>query len=143
VATRTAGAGRLTAIFRALADPTRLRILSLLRAGETCVGDLVTVLGVPQPSASRHLAYLRRVGLVTARRDEQWVHYSLAPARGGVHAKLVELLEAVADGPEAKADAKRAAKLWRDGGCCPGSAGRDEKAGGGSGRRNAKGRRRS
>ena len=85
----TASADRVTAMFRACSDPTRLRILALLRRGETCVGDLATVLDVPQPSASRHLAYLRRVGLVNARRDEQWVHYALAPARNGTHAKLL------------------------------------------------------
>ncbi len=115
----TASAGRVTRMFRACSDPTRLRILSLLRSGEACVGDLVTVLEVAQPSASRHLAYLRRVGLVTARRDEQWVHYALAPARGGAHAKLLELLAVLADGPEARADARRVARLRKEGGCCP------------------------
>jgi ArsR family transcriptional regulator len=112
-------AGRVTAMFRACSDPTRLRILSLLRSGEACVGDIVTVLDVPQPSASRHLAYLRRVGLVTARRDEQWVHYALAPARRDAHAKLLELLAVLADGPEARADARKAARLRAEGGCCP------------------------
>jgi ArsR family transcriptional regulator len=119
----TASAGRVTAMFRACSDPTRLRILSLLRRGEACVGDIVTVLDVPQPSASRHLAYLRRAGLVTARRDEQWVHYALTPARNGAHAKLLELLAELADFPEARADARRAARLREDGGCCPDAAG--------------------
>jgi ArsR family transcriptional regulator len=109
----------MTAVFRACSDLTRLRILQLLRAGETCVGDLVTVLRVAQPSASRHLAYLRRVGLVTARRDERWVHYALAPARSKAHAKLLELLAELADNPEARADARRAARLREKGGCCP------------------------
>jgi ArsR family transcriptional regulator len=115
--------GRVTAMFRACSDPTRLRILSLLRSGEACVGDIVTVLDVPQPSASRHLAYLRRAGLVTARRDEQWVHCALAPAGGDAHAKLLELLAVLADGPEARADSRRAARLRAEGGCCPGAAG--------------------
>jgi ArsR family transcriptional regulator len=110
---------RVTAMFRACSDATRLRILSLLRSGEACVGDLATVLDVPQPSASRHLAYLRRAGLVTARRDEQWVHYALAPARDGAHAKLLDLLAVLADGPEARGDARRAARLRAEGGCCP------------------------
>jgi ArsR family transcriptional regulator len=122
MAEQTVSAGRVTRMFRACSDPTRLRILSLLRAGEACVGDIVTVLDVPQPSASRHLAYLRRVGLVVARRDEQWVHYSLAPAKGDAHAKLLELLAVLAEGGEARADAKKAARLRADGGCCPGAA---------------------
>jgi ArsR family transcriptional regulator len=110
-------------MFRACSDPTRLRILSILRSGEACVGDLVTVLDIPQPSASRHLAYLRRVGLVTARRDEQWIHYALAAATNSAHAKLLETLAALADGPEARADARRVARLRDEGGCCPGAAG--------------------
>ena len=129
MAERTASAGRVTTMFRACSDPTRLRILSLLRSGEACVGDIVTMLYVPQPSASRHLAYLRRVGLVTARRDEQWIHYALAPARGDAHAKLLELLSVLADGPESRADAKRAARLRVEGGCCPGAAGQAAKDG--------------
>ncbi len=115
---------RVTGLFRACSDPTRLRILSLLRSGETCVGDIVAVLGVPQPSASRHLAYLRRAGLVTARRNEQWIHYCLAAARDKAHAKLLEVLDALADAPEARADARRADKLRDEGGCCPGTAGK-------------------
>ena len=62
----------------ALADPTRLRILALLQQGELCVCDIHASLDVPQPTASRHLAYLRRHGLVVGRRDGLWVHYRLA-----------------------------------------------------------------
>ena len=69
---------RLTAVYGALADATRLRILSLLKDGEVCVCHIHGSLGVPQPTASRHLAYLRRAGLVNARRDGIWMHYSLA-----------------------------------------------------------------
>jgi ArsR family transcriptional regulator len=58
----------LTRVYAALADPTRLRILSLLANGEICVCHLHASLDVPQPTASRHLAYLRRSGLVDARR---------------------------------------------------------------------------
>jgi len=67
----------LTGIYAALADPTRLRILALLKGGEVCVCHIHASLGVPQPTASRHLAYLRKAGLVTARRDGNWMHYSL------------------------------------------------------------------
>jgi ArsR family transcriptional regulator len=68
-------------VFRALADATRLRILSLLRAGELCVCDIVDLLDIPQPTASRHLAYLRRVRLVVARQEGRWAYYRLAAAR--------------------------------------------------------------
>lgn len=69
-------------IFRALSDQTRLRILNLLRGGELCVCHLVAVLGVPQPTASRHLSYLRKAGLVVARKQGLWSYYRLSPARG-------------------------------------------------------------
>ena len=65
-------------MFKALADRTRLRILGLLRAGEICVCDIHESLGLPQPTVSRHLAYLRKTGLVETRRDGLWVHYRLA-----------------------------------------------------------------
>jgi ArsR family transcriptional regulator len=65
-------------IFKALADTTRLRIVGLLRSGEVCVCDIHESLGLPQPTVSRHLAYLRRCGLVATRRDGLWVHYRLA-----------------------------------------------------------------
>ena len=68
----------LETLFKALADRTRLRILSLLRAGEICVCDIHGSLGLPQPTVSRHLAYLRRAGLVSGRKDGLWVHYRLA-----------------------------------------------------------------
>jgi ArsR family transcriptional regulator len=72
---------RLTALetlFKALADDTRLRILALLQAGEICVCDIHGTLGLPQPTVSRHLAYLRKAGLVQGRKDGLWVHYRLA-----------------------------------------------------------------
>ena len=68
----------LEALFQALADGTRLRILGLLLAGEVCVCDIHETLKIPQPKASRHLAYLRRAGLVEARREGLWMHYRLA-----------------------------------------------------------------
>ena len=80
-------------LFRAFADRTRLRILHLLRGGgEVCVCDLQRVLGVPQAKVSRHLAYLRRAGLVRARKHGLWSYYALAPARDAVHRKLLECL---------------------------------------------------
>jgi ArsR family transcriptional regulator len=79
-------------VFRALSDRTRLRIINLLRGGELCVCEIVAVLGVPQPTASRHLAYLRKAGLVIARREGQWMHYRLTSAVSDFRSKLFECL---------------------------------------------------
>lgn len=65
-------------LFQALGDETRLRILGLLLTGEVCVCDIHESLRVPQPKVSRHLAYLRKAGLVETRRAGLWVHYRLA-----------------------------------------------------------------
>ena len=65
-------------LFKALADATRLRILGLLLTGEVCVCHIYESLKIPQPKASRHLAYLRRSGLVDTRRDGLWIHYRMA-----------------------------------------------------------------
>jgi ArsR family transcriptional regulator len=80
----------LEATFKALADTTRLRILGLLRDGEVCVCDIHDTLGVPQPKVSRHLAYLRRAGLVLARKEGLWVHYRLAPLADPVMQALLD-----------------------------------------------------
>jgi ArsR family transcriptional regulator len=105
---------------RALSEPTRVRILHLLRGGALCVGDLVSVLGIPQPNASRHLAYLRRAQLVEGERRGGWSFYRLAPARPGFHQKLLDLLdEAAAELPEARRDEAALRKLQTKGGCCP------------------------
>lgn len=64
--------------FKALADVTRLRILGLLLTGEVCVCHIHESLKIPQPKASRHLAYLRRAGLVDTRREGLWIHYRMA-----------------------------------------------------------------
>jgi ArsR family transcriptional regulator len=105
-------------IFRAVSDRTRLRILALLGDGEVCVCDIVAALGIPQPKASRHLAYLRRSGLVLGRRDGQWRYYRLAPARGEFHAKLLDCLKhCLCDVPEVGRDSKRLRQA-RHGRCC-------------------------
>jgi len=109
-------------IFRAFSDATRLRILSLLKRGELCVGDLVSVLGVPQPKVSRHLAYLRRAGLVEARGQGLWNFYRLAAPTSAFHGKLLECLSACfGDVPKVARDAGRAKALKKSGGCCPDS----------------------
>ena len=83
---------RVEKVFRALSDRTRLRILNLLRAGELCVCDIVDLLDIPQSTASRHLAYLRRVRLVAARQDGRWAFYRLAGAQTRFHEMLLGCL---------------------------------------------------
>jgi ArsR family transcriptional regulator, arsenate/arsenite/antimonite-responsive transcriptional repressor len=68
----------MATLFLALGDGTRLRVLNLMRHGDICVSAFTDVLGQSQPKVSRHLAYLRNAGLVEARRDGKWMHYSLA-----------------------------------------------------------------
>lgn len=107
-------------LFRAFSDRTRLRILHLLRGGEVCVGDLAKALRVPQPTASRHLAYLRRAGLVLTRRQGLWTFYSLAPAKGQFHQSLLRCLgSCFREIPELEGDARRYARIQKAGGCCP------------------------
>ncbi|MCA1559680.1 MAG: metalloregulator ArsR/SmtB family transcription factor [Acidobacteria bacterium] len=69
---------KMEGLFKALGDATRLRILGLLMTGEVCVCHIYQSLKIPQPKASRHLAYLRSAGLVETRRDGLWVHYRMA-----------------------------------------------------------------
>ncbi len=110
-------------MFRASSDRTRLRILSVLQGGELCVGDIVEILLAPQPRVSRHLAYLRKAGLVVVRKSGQWSHYSLAPANTPFHRKLLECLaKCFGEVPELQADSARAAKIRTFGGCCPKSS---------------------
>ena len=83
-------------IYKALADKTRLRILALLGNNEVCVCHIHDSLGLPQPTVSRHLAYLRKSGLVAARRDGVWMHYqvsrSLSPLVQGIVSAAVDAL---------------------------------------------------
>lgn len=107
-------------LFRAFSDRTRLRILHLLKGRETCVGDLVEILQLSQPTASRHLAYLRKAHLVDVRKDGLWCFYSLSKPTGKFHGRLLDCIGCCFDEvPEIAADAKRAAKLAKLGGCCP------------------------
>jgi ArsR family transcriptional regulator len=88
--------GAAAGLFAAFSDPNRLRLLALLRGGERCVCDLVALLGIPQPRTSRHMARLRKAGLVRSRRQGYWTYYSLAPARGRLHRSLLASLDACA-----------------------------------------------
>src|SRR5947207_574229 len=76
--TGDAGAGLLAA-FKALGEPRRFQILRCLMRAELCVCELIDELGMAQPLASHHLGALRRVGLIRARREGQWMYYSVNP----------------------------------------------------------------
>jgi ArsR family transcriptional regulator, arsenate/arsenite/antimonite-responsive transcriptional repressor len=80
----------MESLFKALADATRLRILGLLLTGEVCVCDIHESLKIPQPKASRHLAYLRRSGLVETRREGLWIHYRLGTLADPVLAAIAD-----------------------------------------------------
>jgi ArsR family transcriptional regulator, arsenate/arsenite/antimonite-responsive transcriptional repressor len=98
----------LETLLRTLADRTRLRLLNLMRDHEVCVCYLVETLQTSQPKISRHLAYLRRSGLVSARRDGLWQHYSIVPpADAAVARVLSETLAAMASDKEAERDLQR------------------------------------
>ena len=106
----------LEQLFKALADETRLRILGLLLTGEVCVCHIHESLRISQPKASRHLAYLRRAGLVETRRDGLWVHYRLAessdPIVGTIRQAVIHALGHV-DGIH-----RDAVRLQKQTGCC-------------------------
>jgi len=108
-------------VFQALGDKTRLRILGLLLTGEVCVCHIHESLGVSQPKASRHLAYLRRAGIVQTRREGLWVYYRLAESND----RLLRTIRDVVAHTLGHLTAVRrdAARLQRKNGCClPASA---------------------
>lgn len=110
-------------LFRAFADRTRLRILCALHAAggeEICVCNLMTMLKLPQAKVSRHLAYLRKAGLVEVRQEKNWRYYRLSQADGEVHRKLVECLACCFSCvPEIRRDAARLGlRVASEGGCC-------------------------
>lgn len=107
-------------LFKALAEPLRRRLLCLLAAQLHCVGDLVTILEVPQPTVSRHLAQLRRAGLVTANQRGLWIFYSITEPASPLHERLLVCLELAArTTAEHLDDTRRARALQAHGGCCP------------------------
>jgi ArsR family transcriptional regulator, arsenate/arsenite/antimonite-responsive transcriptional repressor len=97
----------LDRIFRALGDSTRLRLLNLMAEQEICVCYFTEVIGAPQPKISRHLAYLRKAGLVAARREGKWMHYKLAPPNPQVAAILKSVLEALSQQKDLQRDRQR------------------------------------
>jgi ArsR family transcriptional regulator len=95
----------LDLLFRALADRTRLRLLNLIADKEICVCYFVEILGMSQPKISRHLAYLRRAGIVATRRQGRWMHYHLlAPGDAVASAILKETLAHLRQVPEMQGD---------------------------------------
>ncbi len=101
-------------LFRALADRTRLRLLNLMSDREICVCFFVEVLATHQPKISRHLAYLRRAGLVTARRQGKWMHYRLAlPSEPEAARILKGVLEWLSSEPAMQRDRARLGRA-----CC-------------------------
>ena len=94
--------------FSALADKTRLRLLNLMRDGEVCVCFFAGTLATNNPKISRHLAYLRKAGLVTGRRDGKWMHYSLQrPAEEGSAAVFDATMKMLENDREMLADRRK------------------------------------
>ncbi|HMS39771.1 MAG TPA: metalloregulator ArsR/SmtB family transcription factor [Pyrinomonadaceae bacterium] len=100
--------------FAALADRTRLRLLNLMQDGELCVCYFPEIIGTNQPKISRHLAYLRRAGLVSVRREWKWAHYRITEPKSGQAAKVFrEILEWIKDDQEMQLDRMKLLNL-----CC-------------------------
>ena len=104
----------LALLFAALADRTRLRLLNLMNGKEVCVCYFVEILGQSQPKISRHLAYLRRAGIVAARREGKWMHYKIVdPANAGAARILRETLSVIGQEKSMLADLARFGQV-----CC-------------------------
>ena len=101
-------------LFKALADRTRLRVINVIGDDEVCVCFFVEVLNTNQPKISRHLAYLRRAGLVSPRREGKWMHYRLVEPPDAHAAKIFREVRAwLANSAEMQRDKARLTKL-----CC-------------------------
>lgn len=98
--------------FSALADRTRLRLLNLMKNGEVCVCFFAEAIGTNNPKISRHLAYLKRAGLVAARRDGKWSHYRITRPESPAAAAIFDAtLEMVASENDMKSDTQRLANM--------------------------------
>ncbi|MBC7953331.1 MAG: winged helix-turn-helix transcriptional regulator [Rhodospirillaceae bacterium] len=88
-------------VAKAIADPTRIRILKLLEGGETCVGQITTVLDLAPATVSKHLAALRAAGLLQQRRHGKWKYYRLAERELNpyAHQFLALIRKAMTDDP--------------------------------------------
>jgi ArsR family transcriptional regulator len=106
-APRPAGAS-IDQLFRVLGDRTRLRLVNLMTGRDICVCYLVEVLRVSQPKISRHLAFLRRAGLVDARREGKWMHYRIAETNNPAVEQLLDQLKLLlTDDPQMQRDIER------------------------------------
>jgi ArsR family transcriptional regulator len=95
-------------LFSALADPTRLRLLNLMSGREVCVCYFVEILKQPQPKISQHLAYMRNAGIVSARREGKWMHYSISAPADEASAEILQAaLAAIAASSQMQADIKQ------------------------------------
>jgi ArsR family transcriptional regulator, arsenate/arsenite/antimonite-responsive transcriptional repressor len=104
----------LAGLFAALADTTRLRLLNLMAGREVCVCYLVEILRQGQPKISRHLAYLRKAGIVSARREGKWMHYRIRmPADAAAASILSAVLSSLGDDKQMQTDLARLARA-----CC-------------------------
>lgn len=100
--------------FAALADKTRLRLINLMGADELCVCYFVEVMGTNQPKISRHLAYLRRAGIVAARREGKWMHYRVVEPKDPYAARVFSEVRAwLLENREMQKDRERLVKV-----CC-------------------------
>src|SRR6516165_12537922 len=109
-----------TRTLKAFADPVRLRLLNLLSGDqeEVCVCHLFEALSLPQPTVSRHLAYLRKHRIVVGRKEGLWVHYRLAKAKAGLHRILLGCLDSCLGDSEVFAQDRQ--RLERAATCCDG-----------------------
>jgi ArsR family transcriptional regulator len=104
----------IAAVGRALADPTRLRVLHALAGGELCVCQITELAGLAPSTVSRHMSVLSAAGLVSSRKDGRWVYYRLpeqpqSPAAGA----LGWALEAFAETDQARADRRQLKKIMK------------------------------
>jgi ArsR family transcriptional regulator, arsenate/arsenite/antimonite-responsive transcriptional repressor len=105
---------RIERLFQGLADRTRLRLLNLIADREVCVCYFVEVLFLPQPTISRHLAYLRRIGLVRARRHGKWMHYRfVVPRNASARRLMADAFHWLATEPDMQQDLARLNRV-----CC-------------------------
>lgn len=119
------GLGMTNVLFRAVADETRLRLLNLLLDGEICVCHLCDVLRRPQPTISRHLAYLRRAGLVRVRQDGRWKHYAVTRKPTALHRSLLKCVrDCLRPVDVLQGDLARLGRIRRRDGCKDGGFGK-------------------
>ena len=105
----------LELFFAALSDRTRLRLLNLMSDGEVCVCFFAETLGTNNPKISRHLAYLKRAGLVAARREGKWMHYKITEPQDKHAAELfASTMKMIAADPQMQTDAQTLVRV-----CCP------------------------